>query len=284
MATRRTAEQTADETPDSQTKAAEPLPAPGKGPLAGYPTPPGATHWRVHQVSPDGRIREAMSLSADSDGQPITRYPIASLGDAAWWDALPTAAQVRVVFTRYHGDQLKARLGQGPIWTVPSGGERVAPAPPPPREPPQPPLNSEAGLFLVLRDLQREARMEAQAQSDRYLASLQSLLLSQAQNQRDFYDSMTRMFVGERGAERLDQRRERDAERRAERERIEALRGVVRDELSAAREREEDQEDEEDEARQETGDAIAKAVSSLGETVKPLVNELGKRAVKAVSQ
>lgn len=274
MAARRKAEQPPNESAQSQTPA--PLPAPGIGPLAKYPVPAGATHWRVHEIGTDGRIRDAMSLVNDDQGQPVTRYPIATVGDAGWWDSFRTGQQVRLVFTRYHGDQLKARLGQGPIWTVPSGGERVDARPPAaPAAPSQ-----DGSLFIILRQMHNEAHAQAQLAADRHTAALQAMLLSQAENQRAFYQSMTQMFVGERGAERAGLAKERQAERAAELARVEALRTVVRDELAAASAAAAD--DDEDETP-DAGDAIATALSGLGDTLKPLTTELGKRAARAAA-
>ena len=293
MAAARSTKQQTDENAQTQTPA--PLPAPGIGPLAGYPVPAGATHWRVHEIGADGRIREALSLSLDSDGQPVTRYPITSLGDAAWWDGLKTGQQVRVVFTRYHGDQLKARLGQGPVLMIPSGGERVAPPAPPAPPPPPPGAGTPGGdLFLVLRTLQREERELAEAAAQRHLNALEKMLLAQSQAQQQFYDSMTRMFLGERSeqrrnaaeereaarreeaAERAARAKEREAERQHQARMVDGMRSVVREELKAL-----EADEEEETAEEQAGDAIANAVTAIGDAAKPLISELTKRATKA---
>lgn len=259
---------------DGASQTAQPaLPATGRGPLAGYPVAAGATHARIHGVGDDGRIREAMSLGGGPDG-PVTRIPVALVGDAALWDAIAPGVRVRCVFSRYHGDVLKTRIGQGPIWVVPPRGETVAerdatPAPAPA------PASSEHGLFLILRELQREARSEADARSARELAAMRELYSAQASLTRDYFAQMTSMFLGERRDERQSAARERADAARRDARLVAATRAAVREEIDDAR-------DDEDDDAEAPPDAVATAISGLGEIVRPLATEIGRRAIGSV--
>lgn len=257
---------------DGATPTTQPaLPAPGRGPLAGYPVAAGATHARVHGVGDDGRIREAMALGDGPDG-PITRIPVAMIGDAAMWDALAPGARVRVVFSRYHGDVLKTRIGQGPIWVVPPRGETVDAREATPAPAPAPASSSEHGLFLILRELQREARSEADARAARELGAMRELYSAQASLTRDYFAQMTSMFLGERRDERQAAARERADAARRDARLVAATRAAVREEIEEAR----DDDDDDDAA---PPDAVATAIHGLGEIVRPLASEIGRRAI-----
>lgn len=272
MAKRNTQRATND---DGATPTAQPaLPAPGRGPLAGYPVAAGATHARVHGVGDDGRIRDAMALGDGPDG-PVTRIPVALVGDAALWDALAPGARVRVVFSRYHGDVLKTRIGQGPIWVVPPRGETVDAREPAPAPAAPAPASSEHGLFLILRELQREARSEADARSARELAAMRELYSAQASLTRDYFAQMTSMFLGERRDERQSAARERADAARRDARLVAATRAAVREEIDDAR-------DDEDDDAEAPPDAVATAISGLGEIVRPLATEIGRRAIGSV--
>lgn len=261
---------------DGATPTAQPaLPAPGRGPLAGYPVAAGATHARVHGVGDDGRIRDAMALGDGPDG-PVTRIPVAMVGDAALWDALAPGARVRCVFSRYHGDVLKSRIGQGPIWVVPPRGETVDAREPAPAPAAAPASSNEHGLFLILRELQREARSEADARAARELAAMRELYSAQASLTRDYFAQMTSMFLSERRDERQSAARERADAARRDARLVAATRAAVREEIEEAR----DDEDDADDAP--PPDAVASAISGLGEIVRPLATEIGRRAIGGV--
>jgi len=258
---------------DGATPTAQPaLPAQGRGPLAGYPVSAGATHARVHGVGDDGRIRDALALGDGPDG-PVTRIPVALIGDAALWDAITPGTRVRAVFSRYHGDVLKSRIGQGPIWVVPPRGEAVdARAPESPAPPAPAPASSEHGLFLILRELQREARSEADARAARELAAMRELYSAQASLTRDYFAQMTGMFLAERRDERQSAARERADAARRDARLVAATRAAVREEIEDAR-------DDGDDDEAAPPDAVVTALHGLGEIVKPLASEIGRRAI-----
>lgn len=272
-------QQTPNDDGAAPTSAQPALPAQGRGPLAGYPVPAGATHWRLHGVGDDGRIRDALPLGDTGDG-PITRAPVALLGDAALWDAVAPGARVRVVFSRYHGDILKTRIGQGPIWVVPPRGETADTRAPTPAPEPAPPASGDHTLFLVLRQLQKEASADADARAARELGALRELYSTQAEMTRSYFAQMTSMFLAERRDERDSAARERRETAKRDRALLEqtaaATRQVVREELDAARD------DDEDDAAP-IGDPIEQALTGLTETVRPIAAELTRRAVNGAS-
>jgi hypothetical protein len=237
-------------------------------------------------LSADNRIEKAIELANTGDG-PITRAPVDTLGSAEWWDALRAGESVRVVFSRYHGDSLQGRIGQGPVFRIPPRGEVVAPPPAQVASNRAPevdaPTTGDGALFRTLRLLEREARADADARAERHQQALERMLISQAENQTRFYEAMTSMFVGERRASRDDERRskkdEREHELRKTREVRETVARAVREALEESRNDDDDDDDDDDEAPPQ--DAIASALSGLGETVKPLVQELGRRAAKS---
>jgi len=276
MAAKRNAKENTDETTQSPTATA--LPARGTGPLGGYPVAAGATHCRVHGVGEDGRIKEALTVGQSEDG-PVTRIPVNLLGDAALWDAINPGTRVRVVFTRYHGDQLKTKFGQGPIWVVPPRGETVDERRPTREEPPPMPAPDGGGhtLFLVLRQLEKEATNMAEARAQREIQALRELYATQAQMQRDYFAQMTSMFLGERKDERQSEARRRAEEARRDERIATAVSTATRTAIAEAQTKEEAEDEDDDDPEV---DAVEAALTGLSETIKPIAAELGKRMAK----
>lgn len=278
MAAKRNAKENADETTVRPTATA--LPARGTGPLAGYPVTAGATHCRLHAVGEDGRIKEALTVGQSEDG-PITRLPVSLLGDAALWDSITPGTRVRVVFTRYHGDQLKTKFGQGAIWVVPPRGETVDERRPTREEPlPKTPISEGQSMFLFLRSLQNEAQMQAEARAARELAALREMYATQAAMTRDYFAQMTAMFMGERQNERQDAARQRAAEDKRERRLAEAVGQAARTAVAEAVQSKADEDDEADDDDAPEVDAVEAALTGLTETLKPIAGEIGKRMAK----
>ena len=250
------------------------IPCVGPGPLGGHPVPSGATHFRIHSCDGTGRLGVALVLGHDDEGGPITRAPVALMGDARWWDVWPPGGGfVRLVFARVHGDQVLARMGSGPLW-VPKNRREGTAAPSAeaaPAAPQNPVLASPDGsLFTVLLQLQAMADSRAKLE----IAAVREASQQQRQADRDFMRSMSELMVGARREER------RDVERSTRRQALD-IADAARAAVAEAHEldREDRAEDEPEEQKiAEQADLIGRALSGLGDSVKPILSELARRA------
>jgi len=262
-------------TPPVAPPVAPPIPCVGPGPLGGHPIPSGATHFRIHSCDGTGKLGVALVLGHDDEGGPITRAPVALMGDPRWWDVWPAnGGFVRLVFARVHGDQVLARMGSGPLWVpknrregtaAPSSSSSTEPAPS------NPVMTSPDGsLFQVLLQLQSMADSRAKLE----IAAVREQSHQQRQADRDFMRSMSELMVGARREERRDAER---STRRAALDIADAARAAVAEAHELEREDRADDEPEEQKIA-EQADLIGRALSGLGDSVKPILSELARRA------
>ena len=277
-------EQTPPQNQEKPTPEPPSIPCKGNGPMAGYPVPSGATHWRLHTCDGQGRIEKAITLETNADNEPVTRAPVSTLGDARWWDVMPKAGGfVRLTFVRMHGDSIIApRFGQGPMWTPQARREGVvSPGATTPAEPAAaaPPIVAASGggtdLFVALMKLQdiADAKAEKRITETRLMYEHQGALT------RDFMSGMVQMVTGVRREERTSE--ERQAARR-DKVSAKAIADAVAAGIEAAREDDDDDDDDDNDDKkkvQDTADMIFQTVSGLGDLAKPLLVELGKRAI-----
>lgn len=286
----------AKQTPSKQQANAEPtkpaevptIPAKGNGPFAGYPIRVGATHFRVHEVDENGRLKgKALALETNDDG-PVTRMPIARVGDAAWWDVLPPSGVIRLTFAAYDGDAVVARLGQGPIFTPRrrsegTGATKAAPAAGDEEDEVFDDVasgrSSGAQLFKAMLFLDAKAERRARADAQERLLHIERLYQREAENSRAFFNSMAGLFVNSRREERADENAREERKARKYHEEMQAKLDELRDELEELN----DDDDDEDEEKGKRIDVLNGTITKLFEMIEPLAKEAGARMAKRIS-